>query len=280
MKKIALILLSFVNITCFSVINYSEPRCKYSKTETTEGLINQVYMNCYTYFGENSMQHGVVNYPNSNTPIYGISKVRGKYEIKIENKKSSECIKGDCINGDGIEQFYLSEKDIFLWEKEDKMVSYTNNFGTFTYKGTFKNFLKFNGMLADEKGKILAKYDNGKETPTPYFYEKIKTIREDTLKKERKDIVTYYEKLDTLSEQREMEYAKSEREELTKFINKMYNIGARDFNSCFRLCHRFNMSYNCGSKCQEAMNINYSSSTPRFSTSPPFDYGNLIYYVQ
>ncbi len=272
MKNIILLVLFLLNVTCFSLVKTSEPACKFSKTEITDNLINLIYMNCYTYLGENSMQHGVVYYPNSNTPTYGISKIRGNYEIKIENKKTKDCIKGDCVDGEGVEQFYHSEKDIFLWKKEDKMITFTNYFGNFTFKGTFKNYLKYNGVLTDEKGKILAKYENGKETPTDYFYEKVKTIKNETLKKEEKDISDYYDKLDRESRQRQVEYSKNEKEELSKFINKMFTIGARDFYSCYRLCQKYGITYDCNSKCRDSMNINSSSSTPSFSTSPPINF--------
>ena len=83
--NIIYVLIFIINISCFNLVKTTEPKCNFTKISNSDGLINLTYMNCYTYYGDSAMKYGLVHYPNSSLPAYGISKVRGNYKFELKN---------------------------------------------------------------------------------------------------------------------------------------------------------------------------------------------------
>ena len=269
LKLILLVTIPYL-FSCYNIVETRKALCEYSKIENSDGLINIKYMSCDTYYGDSSISHGVFKYPNSDIPSIEISKLRGYFEINNSGKKNNNCKKGDCINGDGIEEFDLVENDILHFKEkvtgksgrvENKMYDIEYEYGHLTYKGSYKNYLKYNGIVTDETGKVIANYVNGQETITLYFTDKKSTIKSDVIKRKEDYIINLlqreYGNLDNayMTERRDKR-RKYLMEEYGEFINTMYKLGARDLNSCIRLCNKHMVRSGCSTSCEQSMEIN------------------------
>ena len=205
--------------------------------------------------GNCSKGKGMVTYPNGT--IIETNFKKGKIEGSVSLK---EC-------GNGIDF-------IGILKDETRKGKFTYPNGDI-FVGTIINGKRYGkGVLTDINGRVyegnwvydirdgkftIKEKDSGIKRIVTYIDgyddEQREKIRQDRLKKEEE----YYNS-DEGHRERERVLQMREREarkkELVEFINKMFELGARDYNSCVILCHKHIIVNNCHSKCNDAMNIN------------------------
>ncbi len=222
-KVILLIFIFSFNCSIVDIKSSSKSNLKIEKIK--EDYYKIILMNGWIYIGSKELSQGIFKKSEQSNPLYGITSKRGVF--KFINEKPEWCSSGNCI--DGIGESYYSNDLI-------------KDYG-FKFKGTFKNLEEFKGKI-DYEDKTCFDLIEGRLIEKPYFSILIK-------EKEKEELSD----LNYRREQKRIEL-EEQRNDLIQFINKMFNIGAKDYFSCVRLCTKYNITYNCNSKCQDAMNIN------------------------
>jgi hypothetical protein len=259
----------------------------YSERNIGEDKIEILYRNGDKYIGNKDMTLGIYISPRKVVQM-GISKSRGKFLYK-ENRPEW-CVKGDCYNGEGEALFYSNRVNKFF---DDNMKFMTED-QKYIYKfiGQYKDFEEYNGKFF---GRVIKKIQRNEkrfsreeelrrasidglnrgfygsspednQTQDSYIEFFMFDLKDGKINEQSPEYIILkknlaieqkeYDKKRDEENKMSMERAKKEREELNQFINKMFNFGARDLSSCIRLCTKYNITYNCSSKCQDAMNIN------------------------
>ena len=228
--------------SCFSYVVQNELPI-YNEKSLQDDEIEILYRSGDKFRGKKDMSYGIY-YSNDDKPQMGYSK--DKEDFKYKDGRPFWCYSGDCYNGEGIVRYDSEVK------KPDFIKSnyYLNKFNI-KFSGKFKNFKEFNGQYILYRNE----YKNDKYTDKEYIVYSLKN-GELTETKEFLSFQKMVDKEDIERDEIDAKYQKRRREELSQFINKMFTVGARDLNSCIRLCNKYNIVKDCNSKCQDAMNSN------------------------
>jgi hypothetical protein len=232
-------LLIFILIFIQSCLSYvvQDNLPEYLEKDLGNNEIEIHYKDGDIFRGNKDMTYGIF-YSKDGKAKVGISK---EYwgEFKYRNELPEWCESGDCQNGEGV----TNPHDISnIVPSKLKDEGYLKKY-LFKFSGKFKNFKGKDGQYTlnyNNKDYIILKMKDGNLIDTKDYLSFKKAVDKDLIE----------------SEKAEIKYREDQKKQLLQFINKMFDLGAQDYNSCVRLCERYKITYNCNSKCQDAMNIN------------------------